>query len=157
MGKTNRTILYGALTVLFLWREPTAYGKDLAVLVRILYPAFLAEQGSAMCMVPSIDLSNKDRDVFIDAKNYADRIKESVSAGLKNDEVQAVLVQAASLARAEMLRVVQVLKSSPPDKEYAELFRWCTTTMKPLAENVVRTYYDNPNTIDQMIATAKQE
>jgi hypothetical protein len=57
----------------------------------------------------------------------------------------------------EMLRVVRALKSSPPDREYAELFRWCTTSMKPLAEKVVRTYYDNPNTIDQTIRDAKQE
>ena len=109
-----------------------------------------------MCMVPSISLSDKDRDVFIDAKNYADRIKR-VTARLMNDEVQAVLVQSANLARTEIFKVVRVLKSMPPDEEYVELFRWCTTSMKPLADKVVGTYHDDPRRIDQAIENAKRD
>jgi hypothetical protein len=157
MRKISRPFLCCALIVLLFWRQRAVFGKDLAALVRILYPAFLVEQGSAMCMVPSITLSDKDKDVFIDAKNYTDRIKEEVTARLMNDEVRAVLVQSANLARTEISKVVRVLKLMPLEEEYAELLRWCTTRMKPLASKIVGTYYNDPHRIDQEIENANRD
>ena len=56
------------------------FSKDLNVLIRLLYSAYTAEQGSAMCMVPSINLSESDRAVFIDAHNYAELATQKISA-----------------------------------------------------------------------------
>src|SRR5579872_5100366 len=67
--------------LLFVVTSPV-FGKDFGVLIRVLYAAFLAEDGSAMCLVPSITLPEGDRIVFIDAINYARWIKQRVGAGL---------------------------------------------------------------------------
>jgi hypothetical protein len=142
-------LLFGVMSPVF--------GKDLNVLIRVLYAAFLAEQGSAMCMVPSIKLSESDRAVFINAHNYAQWIKQRVSAGLSDDDVQFVLKSAADRARGEMLEVVRVLKSNPPDKEYSELFFWCTINMRPIADKVVRAYVDEPSVVDKLIENAKHD
>ena len=56
-----------------------------------------------------------------------------------------------------MLQVVGVLKSNPPDKEYAELFRWCTNNMKPAAEKMLRAYAEAPDAFDKLIDNAKHE
>ena len=84
-------LLAGALSPVF--------GKDLNTLSRVLYSAFLAEQGAAMCMVPSIKLSDSDRAVFIDAHNYAQLVKQKVSTGLSDDDVRFVLKSAADRAQ----------------------------------------------------------
>ena len=147
----------GFLFLLFHGVMSPVFGKDVKVLIRVLYAAFVAEQGSAMCTVPSINLSESDRVIFINAKNYAQWIKQKVSTGLSDDDVQYVLKSAADRAREEMLEVVRVLKSNPPDKEYLELFRWCTTNMKPIADKVVRTYVDHPDVIDKLIEDAKHD
>ena len=133
------------------------FGKDLNALIRVLYSAYVAEQGSAMCMVPSIKLSDSDRAVFVDAHNYAELATQKVSAGLSDDDVRFVIKSAADRAHEDMLQVVRVLKSNPPDKEYAELFRWCTNNMKPAAEKLVRAYADAPGAFDKLIDNAKHE
>jgi hypothetical protein len=79
-------------------------------------------------MVPSIKLSDSDRAVFIDAHNYAQLLKQKISTGLSDDDVRFVLKSAADRAREDMLQVVAVLKSKPPDKEYAELSAGARTT-----------------------------
>lgn len=133
------------------------FGRDLNALIRVLYSAYVAEQGSAMCMVPSIKLSDNDRAVFIDAHNYAQLTKQKVSTGLSDDDLQFVLKSAADRAREDMLQIVRVLKSNPPDKEYAELLRWCTNNMKPAAEKLVRAYADAPGAYDKLIDAAKHD
>ena len=133
---TRRTCSW--VLLLLLGSLSSVFAKDLNILIRLLYSAFVAEQGSAMCMVPSIKLSDSDRAVFIDAHNYAQVVKQKVSASLSDDDVRFVLKSAADRAREDMLQVVAVIKSNPPDKEYAELFRWCTNNMKPAAEAVSR-------------------
>jgi hypothetical protein len=134
-----------------------AFSKDLTILIRVLYPPFFAEQGSAMCLVPSIRLQESDHTVFIDAHNYAQRIKQKVSTGLSDEDAQFILKSAAGHARSELLEVVRVLKSSPPDREYFELFCWCTNNMKSVAEKVVRAYLDDPDVVDRLIENANRD
>ncbi|HUL88167.1 MAG TPA: hypothetical protein VLU23_08295 [Pseudolabrys sp.] len=127
MSTVTRRTCSWVLLVLLGSLSP-AFGKDLNTLIRLLYSAYVAEQGSAMCMVPSIKLSDSDRAVFIDAHNYAQLLKQKISTGLSDDDVRFVLKSAADRAREDMLQVVAVLKSKPPDKEYAELSAGARTT-----------------------------
>jgi len=145
---------YVAALWLLLSAIPQASGKDLNVLVRITYAAFIAEQGSAMCSLPRLNLSEHDQVVFVNAKKYANRIKQLISTGLSDQDIRFVLRSAADRARGEMLQVVKVLKSHPPDVETAELIRWCTTIMKNIANEVVGTYLKQPDVIEQLIRKA---
>jgi len=156
MSTVTRRTCSWVLLVLLGSLSP-AFGKDLNTLIRLLYSAYVAEQGSAMCMVPSIKLSDSDRAVFIDAHNYAQLLKQKISTGLSDDDVRFVLKSAADRAREDMLQVVAVLKSKPPDKEYAELFRWCTNNMKPGAEKLLRGYAEAPEALDKLIDNAKHD
>ena len=133
-----------------------AAAKDLNVLVRITYAAFLAQQGAAMCNLPRLPLSSEDRMVFVNAHTYADWIKQTVSAGLSETEVQYILRSAADRAKDEMLQVTEVLRSYPPDGETAELLKWCTGKMKGIADQVVGTYARQPELIEQIIRKAKE-
>jgi hypothetical protein len=156
MSQITQCIYILLFFLLFAILSPV-FSKDLNVLIRVLYPAFFAEQGSAMCMTPNIKLSESDRAVFINAHNYAHLIKQKVSAGLSNEDIQFVLRSAAGQARSELLEVVRALKSNPPDKEYFELFRWCTIKMKPVADKLVRAYDDEPDVVNRLIEYAKRD
>ena len=143
--------------VLCLSAIASASAKDLNVLIRITYAAFVAEQGSSMCDLPRLSLPTEDRAVFVEAKSYANWIKQQISAGLSDQDVQYVLTSAATRAYGEMRQVIEVLKSNPPDVETTELYRWCTGTMKGIAEKVVGAYTRQPNTIEQIIKKAKEQ
>lgn len=159
-GKSRRlapTLMSCSLViVLCLGAIAPVSAKDLNVLIRIAYEAFLADQGSSMCNLPRLSLPTEDRVVFADAKNYANWIKQQISIGLSDQEVQYVLMSAATRAHGELLQVVEVLKSNPPDIETPELYRWCTGTMKGIAEKAVVAYTDQPDVIQQMIKKAKE-
>ena len=109
-----------------------------------------------MCNLPRLSLPTEDRVVFVDAKNYANWIKQQISTGLSDQDGQYVLTSAATRAHREMLQVIEVLKSNPPDVETAELYRWCTGTMKGIAEKVVVAYTHQPDVIEQIIKKAKE-
>ena len=83
-GFVRRTI--GLFVLLLIGGTATSSGsakdlnklsaKDLNKLSDILYTAFLAEQGSSMCNLPRLPLSDDDRTVFRNARNYAAWMKQ---------------------------------------------------------------------------------
>lgn len=140
----------GAFVILFASTAPTcASAKDLSVLVRVAYTAFLADQGSAVCAGARLDFSSEDTIAFKNAKNYARRIKQRISIGLRDDDVKSVLLPAADRARAEVREAVKTFHSE------TDLFQWCTATVTPLARQVVGTYMRNRNLIEEIIQKAK--
>jgi hypothetical protein len=108
-------------------------------------------------MVPSIALLQTERSVFIETHNYAQLIKQKVTAGLSDSDVQFVLRSAAGQAKEDMLVVVRRLKSSPPDQEYAQLLQWCRNNMRSSAEKLVRAYIESPGSLDTLIDNAKHD
>ena len=148
---------YGLLAFLIFGTAAPAAGKDLNILVRVTYAAFLAEQGSSMCNLPRLPLSQEDRTIFLNTKIYSAWIKREISTGLSDEDIQYVLKSAADRAKGEMLQVISVLKSYPPEAETTELYRWCTGKMKDIAFEVVSAYVNQPDTIQQIINRAKYE
>ena len=147
----------GLLFALMLFDPSPAAAKDLEVLIRITYVAFLVQQGSAACNLPRLPLATDDRKIFINAQNYGNWIKQQVSSGLSEEEVQRVLRSAADRAYKEMRQVIDGIKSNPPERQSSELFKWCKETMRRLAEQVVGTYLSNPEVTDRLIQKAKED
>jgi hypothetical protein len=147
----------GLLFVLMLCDPRPGAAKDLSVLIRITYEAFLVQQGSAACNSPRLPLAVDDRTIFINAQNYGNRIKQQVSSGLSEEEVQYVLRSAADRAHKEMRQVIDAIKSNPPERQPSELLKWCKETMRRLAEQVVATYVRNPEVTDRLIQKAKAD
>lgn len=155
-GKSRRLLpILISLTLCFAATAP-AFAKDLDVLIRITYAAFLSEQGASMCNLPRLPLSDEDRTVFVAAKSYANWIKQQISTGLSDQDVRYVLMSAATRARNELRQVIEVLKSNPPDVETAELYRWCTGPMKGIVQKVLGEYTRQPGAIEQIIKEAKE-
>jgi phosphohistidine phosphatase SixA len=109
-----------------------------------------------MCNLSRLPLSDDDRTVFVAAKSHANWIKQQVSTGLSDQDVRYVLISAATRARNELRQVIEVLKSNPPDVETAELYRWCTGTMKGIVQKVLGAHARQPGAIEQIIKEAKE-
>ena len=129
----------------------SAPAKDLSVLIRVTYVAFLADQGSAICASSRLKFSPEDTTAFENAKNYAQWIKQRVSTGLSNDDVRSVLVTAADRAKTEAREAIRTSRSE------ADVFQWCTATVAPLAREVTGAYVRNRSLIDEIIQKAKSD
>lgn len=144
--------------LLFLCVTPSfAFGKDLNVLIRVLYAAFLVEQTSSLCLTWVSSLSNEDRAIFTNTRAYRELIKPKVESGLNAADVDLVLKSAADRAKAEVLEAVTILRSYGPEREPVEFDRWCANSVKPHAKQVVGTYVRQPEVIDALIQKAKLE
>jgi hypothetical protein len=128
-----------------------AWAKDRAVLERIAYAAFLADQGSAVCASARLDFPSEDAAAFKDSKNYAQIIKQKISAGMKDDEARSIFVAAADRAKNEAREATAKFRSE------AEMRQWCTATVAPFARQVMGEYAQSRAVVDELIEKAKMD
>jgi hypothetical protein len=165
--RSNRRTVFGlsinaaaaalSIALVLMATNSSAWSKDLAVLTRVLYAAFFIEQGAAICSVPSVRLSENDRTLFKNTTPYAAHIKQMVTSDLAPDEVASILKSAADRARGELQEVINVIKSWPPDQEYAQLSLWCSTKMNSFAAMILNGYARDQEKVDSMIYWAKRD
>lgn len=149
--KPPRTIGYLIVAAIACATPFVALAKDFGVLERMTYAAFVADQGSAVCASARLNFSAKDVTAFQDAKNYAQWIKQRVTAGLSDEEARSVLVLAADRAKKEAREAVATFRSE------SDLLQWCTATVVPLVQEVVGAYVRNRALIEEIIEKAKSE
>ena len=148
-------VVRSSILLLSLTISCAAYAKDLDRLVRILSPAFLVQQGIAIC-TGGIELDQNEVALFSRANSYADYLKMRVSEGLSQNDVLFVLHGAADKAREQSIKIIRLLKSSPPAVENEKRMAWCKMNLTAVALKVLDTYRDQKESIETMIDQAKQ-
>ena len=93
----GRTCVVPLLLAICIGFSP-ASSKDLNVLIRILYAAFLVEQTSNVCLTWGSPLSDEDKAIFNNTRIHAQWIKQKVEAGLSAADIEVVLRSAADRA-----------------------------------------------------------
>jgi hypothetical protein len=149
----KRTTTFGVLCALSILcgMRSAVTARDLNILMRISYAAFVADDGAAICSASRLNFSTEDQAVFQDAKGYAQWIKQRVSEGLSADDVSPLLISAADRAKSEIHEAITALKSD------AEVFQWCTAHVAPMVRDVVGVYVRNRDLMDEIIEKAKQD
>jgi hypothetical protein len=94
-----------------VFNSPAALGKNLSVLVRVLYAAFLAEQTSMICATWTPVLSEDDKRIFAGARSYSQLIKRKVTSDLSDADIDFVLKSAADRAKFETGEAIKALRS----------------------------------------------
>ena len=156
--KICRRLLRCAFVFIVFFSEPPAFGKDLEVLVRILYIAFAGDQMSAICSsAPKVPLSNEDKNILLGAHLYSNMIKDHVTAGLEESDIENVVKSAADLAavvtQTEILRLGKYTAEQLP----AATIQWCTEKVEPLIAQTTGAYNRNRDEIEKMITKAKAD
>jgi len=134
-----------------------ALSKDFGILTRMLYAAFLAEQGMAVCTARDPAFASDTSGPKGDMHTYSQHIKAEVTAGLSETETLLLLKRAADIAKAEAQRAIRNLRAEGPENETARLSNWCQTVVKPLVRNVIDTHDNHHDQIDQLMDRAKKD
>ncbi|MGH6847665.1 MAG: hypothetical protein ACREC0_09545 [Methylocella sp.] len=154
MLKHKRETLGYAVVILSVMVAPPAMSKDFGILTRMLYAAFLAEQGAAVCAAANPAFSSETRGPMGGMHTYAEHIKTEVTAGLNQTETLSLLKSAADTAKAEALQAIRSLRTGSPETETAKFTRWCQTVVKTLVRQVIDTHDNQHDQIDHLIETA---
>ena len=145
------------MVVLIISNSSLVSGKDLPVLTRMLYAAFLSEQMSAICTSAHIKLSDSDRDAFLSAKIYSEVIKQIIIAGLNDTDAKSILKVAADRARADTRSEIETLAVYPPEQIPRVTIRWFENKVKPFVSQIVGAYARHPDVIEKLINKAKAD
>ena len=122
----------------------------------MLYAAFLAEQGVAVCIVADPAFASETSEPMGYMRDYAQHVRE-VTAGLNETETRSLLKSAAGLAKAEALQALRSLRTEGTEIETARVTMWCQTVVKPFVRQVIDTHDNQHTQIDQLLEKAKND
>jgi hypothetical protein len=160
MLKHKRKTLGHAVIFLTVLLISPAISKDFGILTRMLYVAFLAEQGVALCIVADPAFASETSGPMGSMHDYAQHIKTEVMTGLTETENVSLLKSAADRAKGEAQQVLRSLATAGPEGpviETARVTRWCQTVVKPLVRQVIDTHDNHHAEIDQLLEKAKND
>lgn len=149
--KHERKALGHAAVILLVMAASPALSKDFGILTRMLYAAFLAEQGAVFCTLKDPAFASETSGPMGDMRTYSQHIKAEVTAGLNETETLSLLKSAADIAKAEALQATRILRTGVPETETARFTKWCQTVVKPLVRQVMDTHDNHHDQIDQLI------
>src|ERR1700730_11028940 len=107
--KHERKTLGHAVVFLLVMLASPAVSKDFGILTRMLYAAFLAEQGVALCTVADPAFASETSGPMGHMHDYAQHIKVEVTAGLNEAETLSLLKSAADRAKGEAQQALRSL------------------------------------------------
>ena len=146
-----------AVVVLLVMLASPAISKDFGILTRMLYAAFLAEQGVAVCIVADPAFASETSGPMGYMRDYAQHFKAEVTAGLNETETRSLLKSAGGLAKAEALQALRSLRTEGTEIETARVTMWCQTVVKPFVRQVIDTHDNHHTQIDQLLEKAKND
>jgi hypothetical protein len=144
----RKTLGHAAVFLMVMLASP-AISKESGILTRMLYAAFLAEQGVAVCIVADPAFASETSGPMGYMRDYAQHVKAEVTSNLNETETRSLLKSAAGLAKAEALQALRSLRPEGPEIETARVTRWCHTVVKPFVRQVIDTHDSHHTQIDQ--------
>ncbi|HEY8008964.1 MAG TPA: hypothetical protein VIE66_19760 [Methylocella sp.] len=155
--KHERKTLGRAVMFLMVMFASPAIAKDSGILTRMLYVAFLAEQGVALCIVADPGFAKETSGPMGSMRDYSQHIKAEVTAGLTETETRSLLKSTADRAKGEAQQALRSLATEGTVVETARAKRWCQTVVKPLVRQVIDTHDNHHAEIDQLLEKAKRD
>ena len=156
----ERKTLGHAVVFLLVMLAFPAISNDFGILTRMLYAAFLAEQGVAVCIVADPAFASETSGPMGYMRDYAQHVKAEVTSGLNETETLSLLKSAADRAKGEAQQALRNLATEAtegPVVETARVTRWCQTVVKPLVRQVIDTHDTDHAQIDQLLEEAKKD
>ncbi len=136
--------------------SPSANAKDLDALVRLLVPAYMAQNFAAMCV-------DQDSQFLSDLKNgpgsinaFAEQVKNSVTLDLPEDMAEKVRVTAADTARQVARHELQLLDRQQASGSPGSLKSWCDRSAKPFIIETLRRHAEKQPEFEKALEDAKR-
>jgi hypothetical protein len=136
--------------------SPSADAKDLDALVRLLVPAYMAQNFVAVCV-------EQDSQFLSDLKNgpgsinaFAELVKNRVSVDLPEDVAEKVRVTAADTARQVARHELQLLDRQQASGSPDSLKTWCDRSAKPFIIETLRRHEEKQPEFEKALEDAKR-
>jgi len=146
----------GALLFVAIRPGSDAAATDLDALVRLLVPAYMAQNFAAVC-------SSQDPQFLSELKNgpasisaFAEGIKKRVTADLAADEAEKVRVTAADTARQVARHELQLLSQQPAGGPPVSIKTWCDRSAKPFIIEALRRHAEKQQEFEKQLEDAKR-
>lgn len=133
----------------------SARPADDKILWRLLAPANLALMEGNVCVLQDPSFIHKFKGLRGNFRDYAQEIKNEVSAGLSMNEVLFILRRAADAARSMALSDIQPFKSDDPKIEFQQIQYWCDTEVKRMIQDFIRTHDEDHDEFEALLTKGK--
>jgi hypothetical protein len=145
-----RVALFGSLLLC-----SSAAATDLDALVRVLIPAFMAQNFAAVCLAKNSRFLAELKDGPAAVSAFADRVKQRVTAGLSESEAEKVRVTAADTARQVASHELERLNRQQIGSD-SSLETWCDRSAKPFVLEALRRHEENRQEFNKILEDAKR-
>jgi hypothetical protein len=141
-----------AATLLF----SRASATDLDALIRLLVPAYMAQNFTAVCIVQNPQFLSELKGGPASINAFAERIKKRVTADLAADEGEKVRVTAADTARQVARHELQMLNQQPAGGPPVSIKTWCDRSAKPFVIETLRRHAEKKQEFEKELKDAKR-
>ena len=134
----------------------TAFAKDLEMLTRLLTPAYMVHNFSALCMDQDAQFLSdlNGGTALIDA--FSEHVKQEVILDLPEAEAKTVLVWAADSALHVARLELQMLKEQTSAVPSAALKRWCDRSAKFFIVEIMSKHQEKHDEFEKAVKAAKR-
>lgn len=133
-----------------------AFAVDADALVRILSPAYLAEDLAAVCSAQDPSFMQDGLGHFPSVRSYAVHIRGEVVEGLRPEEAERVVKRAADAAKNAALLAVRARSAATPEEERSNLLDWCRDSALPFVRQIVAEHDRNHAAVEHALDVAKR-
>ncbi|MGA8156145.1 MAG: hypothetical protein WB822_08010 [Rhodoplanes sp.] len=133
-----------------------ALATDLDALVRLLVPAYMAQNFAAVCTVQDPQFLSELKGGPAAINTFAKGIKKRVTADLAADEAEKVRVTAADTARQVARHELQLLNQQPAGGPPVSIKTWCDRSAKPFIIEALRRHAEKKQEFEKELEDAKR-
>ncbi len=133
-----------------------ASATDLDMLVRLLVPAYMAQNFAAVCASQDPQFLSELEHGSATVGAFAEETKKRVTAGLPQDEADKVRVTAADTARQVARHELQLLSQQPAGGPPVSMKTWCDRSAKPFIVEAMRRHAEKRQEFEKQLDDAKR-
>jgi hypothetical protein len=133
----------------------SASAKDLDVLARLLIPAYIAQNFSALCASEDSLYLPELKGGAATVARYAEHVKKEITINMPEGEASRVRIVAANTALAAARKELRLIKDGNQDGT-TSIKRWCERSAKPFILAVMNKHQERHQEFEGIVAKAKR-
>lgn len=133
-----------------------ASAADFDALVRLLVPAYMAQNFTALCIAQDPQFLSELKGGPASISVFAERTKKRVTADLAADEAEKIRVTAADTARQVAHHELQLLNQQPAGGPPVSIKTWCDRSAKPFIIETLRRHAEKQREFERELEDAKR-
>lgn len=133
-----------------------AVAKDLDMLIRLLVPAYMAQNFVAICRKQDFEFPAQVQTVVDAIGGFAEHVKAEVTADLAENEASSVRHRAADTALRVAEKELHQLAGPSDEITSDALSRWCGGSAKHFVIEIVHAHSEKHVEFERLVAAAKR-